>query len=90
MFGYVFKIHVLGDEYNNHEPFYHSGIIYADTYAEVMEKLASYYKEEDIISIEHCICVADSNEPIILPYDIIDNIIMDSYAGKDCKTGATV
>ena len=51
MFGYVFKIHVMGDEYNDQKPFYHSGIIYADTYAEVMEKLASYYREDDIIQI---------------------------------------
>lgn len=90
MFGYVFKIYVMGDEYNDQKPFHHSGIIYANTYAEMMEKLASYYSEDNIISIEQCVCVADSNEPIILPYDIIENIIMDSYAGKDSQTGETV
>lgn len=90
MFGYVFKIHVMGDEYNDQKPFYHSGIIYADTYAEAIEKLALYYREDDIISIEQCVCVTDSTEPIILPYEIIDKIIMDSYAGKDCKTGEEI
>ena len=90
MFGYVFKIHVMGDEYNDQKPFYHSGIIYANTYAEVMEKLASYYREDDIISIEQCVCVADSNEPINLPYAIIDNILADVYNGKDGKTGERI
>lgn len=90
MFGYVFKINIAGDEYNNFKSFYHSGILYADTYVEVVEKLSEYYKEENIVSIEYCQCVTDMHDPIILPYDIVDNIMADIYIGKDCKTGEEI
>ena len=90
MFGYVFKIHVMGDEYNNFKSFYHSGILYADTYVEVIEKLTEYYKEENIVSIEYCQCITDMNDPIFLPYAIIDNILADVYNGKDSKTGEKI
>lgn len=87
MFGYVFKINIAED---NLKPFYHSGIIYADNYAEVIEKLIEYYKEENIVSIEYCQCITDMDDPIILPYDVVDNIIADIYSGKDCKTGEKI
>lgn len=76
---YVFQIEFFPDD-EKMKTRKESGLVYADTYAEAVEKITEYYGEEAIVSI--CSVTALDNAPIILPKSVCDKILNDSYIGE--------
>lgn len=55
----------------------HSGILFADSYADAARTLEQDYGN-DLISIKHLELLEEANE-VYLPWDILKNIVSDTY-----------
>ena len=78
---YVYQIQFMPEhDEGNYKVRKESGIVYADTYADAVEKLTEYYGEESICSF--CEITAMDDTPILLPRAVCDKILNDSYVGE--------
>lgn len=76
---YIFQIEFFPDD-EKIKTRKESGLVYADTYAEAVEKIAEYYGEEAIVAI--CSVIALDEGLIVLPKSVCDKILNDSYIGE--------
>lgn len=75
---YIYKVSFIKDEDEEYIEKCDYGLIPADTYVEVMDKLQDYYGELNIISIQ-VKCLKEAYEPYLLDEDRFDAL----WEGRD-------
>lgn len=61
--------------------FNHGGVVAASSYADAMAKLEKYYGSDYIMRIDELMEIYD--DPIVLTYEIVDNIVNEEYIGYE-------
>ena len=61
--------------------FYQGGVIAASSYGDAMTKLEKYYGSDYIMCIDELMEICD--DPIVLTYEIINNIVNEEYVGYE-------
>ena len=83
MYPFVYKIEVIDELANNHKVFRESGLVFADSFSEVAQKLETYYGTDNIVEIQQLLPLED--DPIVLPEEVITGLVNEEYLTKEGK-----